>query len=225
MTDDEAPRQPAGQDVVVQRLVGFRALLLHDETGAPYLTSADDHPLPTLAPGERIRVLTTVPGDATYATAGRVVATTVPSEEEPQEGDVDPQGPAAPTITIQLEQEQAREQQRRHVRVPTPEIDVQLIGLDEDLRGLGDLLNVSAGGIRTATDNRDLPIGGQIQVVFALPMRGRKDVDVNLTGEIVWSGKGPQGRAALGIRFLDADDATQAKLTSWVFKQETTGTV
>lgn len=197
-------------------MVGFEALLVHDDDGSTWLEGRDGAPLPMLAPGERLRVLTSVPGDATYASPGRVRPALGKADEAPD-------GPAR--CRIELDDDRLRDQQRRHVRVPTPEIDVTLVDSGAGGESLGDLLNVSAGGIRTATAMPDVTVGTQLQCVFELPGGRRKGVDVNLSGEVVWVGKGPGGRGALGIRFLDADESTQAKLTSWVFRQESGGTV
>ena len=195
------------EDVVVERLVGFSTTLRSREDGTYLLEGTPRRPLPSLSAGERIRVTRAVPGDATYAQPGRVI-------------EVDPSGVGV--AVVRLDGEPERRQQRQHVRVQTPEVHVVLTEADGPV-GTGALLNVSAGGLRASVKRGDVQVGRRFRVEFELPPLLGRPLPVSLDAEIVWTGTMADGRRAVGLQFVDADDRTEQALTSWVFRKESSG--
>lgn len=210
----DGPRQP--RRVLVEAPVAFAALLGADDEDGQWLEGVEGAPLPTLRPGERLRLLTTEPNDATYAVAGRVVEVVA----APDAGAGDPSGAGAPArIRVELDPERERIQQRDQVRVATPETPLHLSGVNGDMAG--DILNLSAGGIRAMID-RPLEVGQQATCRFELSTVAGT-LAVELEGEVVWAAPGREGRALVGVRFLDVDDALQAQIAAWVLRQQARG--
>lgn len=197
----------AVEDVVVQRLDGFPARLHRRADGAYDLVAPDGGRLPTLRPGERLRVTRPVRGDATYVQPARVLRV---------------EGHASAEISPRAGT--SREQQRRFARVTTQPYEVVLVLEDEGRAAEthGEMRDVSAGGARTVVpDGAEPPVGAGLRVAFSLPRTTLGDLDVDVEAEVVWAGTLDDGRVAVALEFADTDEATEAALSQWVFRTQT----
>lgn len=207
--DDVLPDLGTADEVVVQRLDGFRARIRRNRDGSVWLEGLDGQRLPGLVPGERLRVTRPVSDDATYVLPVRVV------QVDPGVGDVE----------VRAGGDAERVQQRRHVRVRTRDVEAVFLG-PSGRDGAGGVLDVSAGGIRAALDDGELQVGQSLHVTFTLPgIRGDPDEHLALDGEVVWVGEAKDGRGAVGFEFHGTADAVQARLTRWILRAQALGSL
>lgn len=209
-TDEVLPVPGGTEEVVVQRLDGFRARIRHNRDGSVWLEGLDGRRLPALVSGERLRVTRPVSGDATYGQPVRVVRV-----DEGGLGDVE----------IRLGGQPERNQQRRHVRVQTRDVEAVFVG-PSGRDGVGVLLDVSAGGIRAALDEGEMHVGQTLHVTFALPgVKGDPDETLALDGEVVWAGTSRDGRPAVGFEFQGVSDLVESRLARWILRTQATNTL
>lgn len=204
MADGEGAQESV-EHVVVRRLEGFPAVLRTRADGSMALEAPDGGALPALTPGERLHVTQTVAGDASYRTPARVVRV------EPDDG----------VAEVHRAGDPQRDQQRRAVRVRTASIPADLsLGAGGSIAG--DVLDISAGGVRLVLDRgAELEVGTDLTTHVRLPRRRRGDLTVRLDGEVVWTGTLDDGRTAVGIEFAHDDENLEARLTRWVWDVET----
>ena len=191
-----------GERVVVRRVVEFEAVVVRGEGDDLAITAADDTAIPELVAGEVLTIRTVVPGDAAYVARGRVL-------EVVEDGQV----------VVSSDGAAHRVQQRRFVRVRVDGLPVRVRGSDPDWRE-GELLDLSAGGLRACVGADDLVAGRRLEVAFELPSDGDRPLWLELPGEIAWVRAGTEGRPYLGVAFADVDEGTQQALTAWVYEQQ-----
>ena len=110
------------------------------------------------------------------------------------------------------------EERRRFVRLET-QADVAYIVLPDGTTKRTRAKDVSAGGLRLATDRR-LAAGTQLQIAMALPGSERP---VNAIAEVVWSqqyevvGKGDRQQSVeIGARFAEIAPQDQETITRFI---------
>lgn len=177
----------------------------HDD-GRVEVHGADGAATPALAPGTQVRLLRGVHDDAAYVTPVTVER-------------VDPGGPA----WLREAGERERLQQREHVRVATPPVDVRVTVVDEHdvVREVaGTLLDLSASGLRIGHEPPVLPCGARVTVDLLLPDDEHADVTLALTAEVrraVEDADGDGLRSATALVLLDVPPPLEQRLVRWVF--------
>lgn len=168
-----------------------------------------------LAKGETLIVESPVPNDARYVTRGTIVA-------------------ASPeTFALRLEPEWQRVQQRAFVRITAHGLQVRVVRLDpppvsdDDRDADGEasesgavhpLVDVSAGGIRFATDVEYEP-GEEVVCHFELP----GSLCFVLPAEIVRSPEShpdDAGKSTVAVEFVGIDENTRSQLLRWVYREQ-----
>ena len=159
--------------------------------------------------GQSLIVECPIPGDARYATRATVVACS-PS-----------------TFGLRIETEWERVQQRAFVRVTAHGCQVRVVRLsmpspegqdDEIADDVFDLVDVSAGGIRFASDT-DFGAGEDVVCHFELP----GSLCFVLPGRIVRAPDAPSatpGKPSTAVEFVGLDETNRSQLLRWVYREQ-----
>lgn len=159
--------------------------------------------------GQTLIVECPVPEDARYATRATVVACS-PS-----------------TFGLEIEPEWERVQQRAFVRVSAHGCQVRVVrlampGPQEDpndlLDDVFDLVDVSAGGIRFASD-ADFGVDEDVVCHFELP----GSLCFVLPGRIVRAPDAPstpRGKPSTAVEFVGLDETNRSQLLRWVYREQ-----
>jgi hypothetical protein len=163
-----------------------------------------------LRQGQSLIVECPIPGDARYATCASIVACS-PS-----------------TFGLRIEPEWERVQQRAFVRVTADGCQVRVVRLampsaeeeEEDgvVDDVFDLVDVSAGGIRFASD-ADFGVGEDVVCHFELP----GSLCFVLPGRIVRSPETPSatpGKPSTAVEFVGLDETNRSQLLRWVYREQ-----
>lgn len=159
--------------------------------------------------GQSLIVECPVPGDARYATRAKVAACS-PS-----------------TFGLEIESEWERLQQRAFVRVSAHGFQVRVVrlalpGPDEARNDLVDdvfdLIDVSAGGIRFASDT-DFGAGEDVVCHFELP----GSLCFVLPGRIARAPDAPpttRGKPSIAVEFFGLDETNRSQLLRWIYREQ-----
>lgn len=159
--------------------------------------------------GQRLIVECPIPDDARYATRATVVACS-PS-----------------TFGLRLEPEWERVQQRAFVRVSAHGFQVRVVRLvmpgpveaqDDPIDDVFDLLDVSAGGLRFASD-ADFGVDEDVVCHFELP----GSLCFVLPGRIVRAPDAPttlHGKPGTAVEFTGLDETNRSQLLRWVYREQ-----
>lgn len=162
-----------------------------------------------LRQGESLIVECPIPGDARYATCASIVACS-PS-----------------TFGLRIEPEWERIQERAFVRVTVHGYTVQVVrlampGPDQEAKEVGDdlfdLVDVSAGGIRFASDI-DFDAGEDVVCHFELS----GSLCFALPGRIVRGPETPSataGKPSIAVEFVGLDETNRSQLLRWVYQEQ-----
>lgn len=159
--------------------------------------------------GQSLLVECPIPDDARYATQATVVACS-PS-----------------TFGLRIEPEWERVQQRAFVRVSAHGYQVRVVRLvmpgptesqDEPIDDVFDLLDVSAGGLRFASDD-DFGVDEDVVCHFELP----GSLCFVLPGRIVRAPDAPttrRGKPSTAVEFSGLDETNRSQLLRWVYREQ-----
>ena len=164
-----------------------------------------------LREGESVLVESPVPEDARYAARASIVAI------------------ATDRFALEIGVEWTRTQQREYVRVATWDLPVRLVRVTEDgvssdggdprVEGLiGELLDISAGGIRCDCD-ADFEADEQVVCHFELP----ESLCFVLPGRIIRPPERPLDRTSkpgIAVAFTGLDEHTRSQLLRWIYREQ-----